>query len=141
MSVTFTPKVLWVTQTQPIASRTVRRLIELGFFAFAGPLLRERPSSSEFWSEKRTVLQFIAQLRNAISYLSRVDGILVSSSGAARRLARILEKHSWHGTIFCISEDCVDELRRVDDVEILIAPAPDDDSLINLVRTAALRSR
>jgi uroporphyrinogen-III synthase len=141
MSVTFTPKVLWVTQTQPIASRTVRRLIELGFFAFAGPLLREGPSSTEGVSEERAVLQFIAQLRNAISYLSRVDGILLYSSEAARRLARILQKHSWHGTIFCISEDCVDELRRVDDVEILIAPAPDDDSLISLVRTAALRSR
>ena len=134
MSVTFTPKVVWVTQTQPAGSQIARRLNRMGFFALAVPLVRSRKGSPEQEQESRSVMSFITALRDAISYLPRVEGILIYSQEAARRLRKLLTRRSWRGTVFCISDDCAEELRQCAGVTVKVASSAHEDALIELLR-------
>ena len=134
MSVTFTPRVLWITQTQPAGSRTARELRRLGYFTLAVPLVRSRVTSRSPSDERRSVWMFVAAVRDALSYLPRIDGVLIYSVEEARRFRRLLARRSWQGTIFCMTDDCAAELRQCEGVTVLVSGSAEEDAMIALVR-------
>ena len=124
MSVTFTPKVLWITQTQPAGSRTARELRRLGYFTLAVPLVRSRVTSPTPSDERQSVWMFVAAVRDALSY----------SPEGGRRFRRLLSRRSWEGTIFCMTDDCAAELGQCAGVTVLVSRSAGEDAMIQLVR-------
>lgn len=77
---------------------------------------------------------FVAAVRDALSYLPRVQGVLIYSPEAARRFKRLLSRHSWKGTIFCVTDDCAAELRHCLGVTIQVPSSAGGDAMIELLR-------
>src|SRR3546814_20854851 len=74
-------------------------------------------------------------LRPARAALPWIDGVLVQSPKAGRRLARFLMECGdlWHGTAFCISHAAAEPISAVTREPVLVAQFPTENALIALV--------
>ncbi|API58756.1 uroporphyrinogen-III synthase [Tardibacter chloracetimidivorans] len=74
-------------------------------------------------------------LRPALAALPWIDGVLVHSPKAGRRLARFLMECGdlWHGTAFCISHAAAEPISAVTRAPVLVAQFPTENALIALV--------
>ena len=74
-------------------------------------------------------------LRPVGAALPWLDGVLVHSPKAGRRLARFLLDYGnlWHGTVFCISPAAAQPISAVTGGQVLVAQYPTENALIALV--------
>jgi uroporphyrinogen-III synthase len=71
----------------------------------------------------------------ALAALPWIDGILVHSAKAGRRIAPFIADcgRHWNGTIHCISAAAAAPLREVTDRPVLVAATPDEQAMLALV--------
>jgi uroporphyrinogen-III synthase len=74
-------------------------------------------------------------LRPALAALPWIDGVLIHSPKAGRRLARFVVECGdlWRGTAFCISPAAADPISAVTRAPVLVAHNPTETALIALV--------
>jgi uroporphyrinogen-III synthase len=73
-------------------------------------------------------------LQHAVSSMPMLDGIVVHSPKAARRVAEVVASSGWYGIIFCVSPACASEFRALPGLLLETAPRPTEESLMNVLR-------
>lgn len=114
------------------------RIVHLSAAAPAGDLVGQLRLVG-FDAERRCVYESVdtefVQLRPALAALPWVDGVIIHSPRAGRRVASFLADLSgrWNGAAYCISEAAAAPLKRLGGVRTEVARRPNDHALRDLV--------
>jgi uroporphyrinogen-III synthase len=81
------------------------------------------------------------ELARVLLYQYPVDGILVHSRKSARRLAKLVARAAWSGTVFCLSRACAEDFGAIRRVSVESARTPTDLALMDAVRAAAAEQK
>lgn len=114
------------------------RIVHLSAAAPAGDLVGQLRQVG-FDAERRSVYESVDtefdQLRPALAALPWVDGVIIHSPRAGKRVASFLADLSgrWNGAAYCISEAAAAPLKRLGGVRTEVARRPNDRALRDLV--------
>ena len=113
------------------------QLVHFGAKEVAGDLtefLRHRGFEAIHQPVYETLPKRCEVTRSLLLERSPVDGIVVHSQKASRRLAELISDSNWQGSIFCLSEACAEDLRGLSGLSVSTAPEPTEQALMGLIK-------
>lgn len=119
------------------SASTGKRLIHFSAEEPAGDIamyLSERGFDAVRRSVYKTVPRSLRQIREVLTNVPRVDGILVHSPKGGRRVAQIIAQTGWGGTVFCLSRACAEAFRTNPRLTVHSAAKPTERALMAMIR-------